>query len=72
MFLGLMYWNLIGLILGMAMGLLVSLFLLKDSGELWLWESRKVERLESELALEKQKAQALELAQEKALNWDLA
>ena len=62
----------IGLILGMVTGLLMSLFLLKDSGNLWLWEYRKVEALEKELAQEKQKAEALALVQAKALNWDLA
>ena len=67
MILGLLYWNLIGLILGMVMGLLVSLILLKDSGNLWLWESRKVERLEKELAQAKEKLREQHLA----LGWDL-
>ena len=57
----------IGLILGMVTGLVASLFLLKDSGTQWLWESRKVERLEKELALAKVKAKEQNLA----LEWDL-
>ena len=57
----------IGLILGMVTGMVVSLVLLKDSGNLWLWESRKVEGLEKELALAKAKAREQHLA----LDWDL-
>jgi hypothetical protein len=57
----------VGLILGMVTGLVASLFLLKDSGTQWLWESRKVERLEKELALAKVKAKEQNLA----LEWDL-
>ena len=67
MILGLLYWNLIGLILGMAMGLLVSLILLKESENSWLWESRKVKDLEKELAQVKKKAREQHLA----LDWDL-
>jgi hypothetical protein len=63
----LVYWWLLGFPLGMVTGLLVSLFLLKDSGNLWLWESRKVEALELELAREKQKVKEQHLA----LDWDL-
>jgi hypothetical protein len=57
----------IGLILGMVTGMVVSLVLLKDSGNLWLWESRKVERLEKELAQAKEKLREQHLA----LGWDL-
>jgi hypothetical protein len=45
----------VGLILGMVTGLVVSLFLLKETGMQWVWQSRKVEALELELAQEKQK-----------------
>jgi hypothetical protein len=45
----------VGLILGMVTGLVASLFLLKDSGTQWVWQSRKVEALELELSQEKQK-----------------
>jgi hypothetical protein len=57
----------LGLVLGMVTGLLLSLFLLKDSGTQWLWESRKVERLERELAQAKVKLREQHLA----LDWDL-
>ena len=57
----------IGLILGMVTGMVVSLVLLKDSGNLWLWESRKVEAMEKELARLKEKERAEHLA----LGWDL-
>jgi hypothetical protein len=90
----------IGLILGMVTGLLVSLVLLKDSETPWLWESQKEKDLESQLVLMKgnllllqqeldsvqlseqdlrlqlrrltEKEKQKELAQEKALKWDLA
>ena len=45
----------LGLILGMVTGVAASLFLLKDSETQWVWQSRKVEALELELAQEKQK-----------------
>jgi hypothetical protein len=57
----------IGLILGMVTGLVSSLVLLKDSGTQWVWESRKVERLERELAQAKVKLREQHLA----LDWDL-
>ena len=68
----------IGLILGMVTGLLVSLVLLKDSENLWLGQSQSqakklelyqvlVKKLESELAQEKQKVREQHLA----LGWDL-
>jgi hypothetical protein len=57
----------IGLILGMVTGMFASLFLVKDSGNLWLWESRKAEALEKELAQVKAKLREQHLA----LDWDL-
>jgi hypothetical protein len=57
----------LGLVLGMVTGLVLSLFLLKDSGTQWLWESRKVEALEKELAQVKAKLKEQHLA----LGWDL-
>jgi hypothetical protein len=57
----------VGLILGMVTGMVSSLFLLKDSGNLWLWESRRVEALELELAQAKAKLKEQHLA----LGWDL-
>ena len=68
----------VGLILGMVTGMVVSLVLLKDSGNLWLWQSESqakklelyqvlVKKLESELAREKQKVKEQHLA----LGWDL-
>jgi hypothetical protein len=57
----------LGLVLGMVTGLVLSLFLLKDSGTLWVWEFRKVERLEKELAQAKAKLREQHLA----LDWDL-
>jgi hypothetical protein len=88
----------IGLILGMVTGLLVSLVLLKDSETPWLWESQKqkdselvqvkaklfvmqkdldsVQLSEQDLRLQlrrlMEKEKQKELAQEKALKWDLA
>lgn len=96
MILGLLYWNLIGLILGMVTGLLVSLVLLKDSETQWVWQSQKDLELvqvkaklfvmqkdldsaqlsEQDLRLQlrrlTEKEKQKELAQEKALKWDLA
>jgi len=57
----------IGLILGMVTGMVVSLLLLKDSGSVWVWEAKKVQALESELA----QAKAELKEQHSALNWDL-
>ena len=61
------WWSVIGLVLGLVTGLLSSLFLVKDSGNLWLWESRKVEDLEKELAEVKAKVREQHLT----LGWDL-
>ena len=74
----LVYWWLLGFPLGMVTGLLVSLFLLKDSGTQWVGQSKSqakqlelyrvlVKKLESELAREKQKVREQHLA----LGWDL-
>jgi hypothetical protein len=86
----------IGLILGMVTGLLVSLVLLKDSETQWVWQSQKDLELaqvkaklfvmqkdldsaqlsEQDLRLQlrrlTEKEKQKELAQEKALKWDLA
>jgi hypothetical protein len=86
----------IGLILGMVTGLLVSLVLLKDSETQWVWQSQKDLELvqakaklfvmqkdldsaqlsEQDLRLQlrrlTEKEKQKDLAQEKALKWDLA
>jgi hypothetical protein len=51
----------------MVTGMVSSLFLLKDSGNLWVWEYQRVKVLESELA----KAKAKLKEQHLALEWDL-
>jgi hypothetical protein len=67
MILDLSFGILVGLILGMVTGMFASVFLVKDSGNLWLWESRKAEALEKELAQVKAKLREQHLA----LEWDL-
>jgi hypothetical protein len=61
------WWSVIGLVLGLVTGWVASFALVKDSGNLWLWESRKVQDLEKELAEMKAKVREQHLT----LGWDL-